>query len=140
MDILVAVNATHPGDFGAFLTSLEMVARGRMKMMATRQRGSNARPAGGSVRCVDDESPEVGQRLEALQRQVQALELGRGGAGVGGKGKAGGGKGDAKGGAANTETRGEGKIRCFVCDQLGHFAKKCPLVAKAKALSSSSSN
>ena len=140
IDILVAVNATHPVDFAAFLCALEMVTRGRMKMMATRQRGSNARPAGGSVRYVDDESPEVGQRLEALQRQVQALELGRGGAGVGGKGKAGGGKGDAKGGAANTEARGEGKIRCFVCDQLGHFAKKCPLVARAKELSSSSSS
>ena len=72
MEILVAVNATHPVDFAAFLTSLELVARGRMKMLAKRQRGSNARPNGGSVHFVDDESQEVGQRLEALQRQVAA--------------------------------------------------------------------
>ena len=44
IDILVAVNATHPVDFAAFLSSLEMVARGRIKMLAKRQRGNASPP------------------------------------------------------------------------------------------------
>jgi hypothetical protein len=149
MDILVAVNATHPADFGAFISSLEAVTRARMKMHAKRQRGKDGslRPNVASVHFSGDEVParesnDVHRQLEALQEQVAALQLVRGG---GGKGK-GGGKGGVEkgagiplGGGAKGEARVEG-VRCFVCDG-PHYAKKCPVVVKAKAdLASSSSS
>jgi hypothetical protein len=149
MDILVAVNATHPADFGAFISSLEAVTRARMKTHAKRLRGKDGsiRPNVASVHFSGDEVPardnnDVHRQLEALQEQVAALQLVRGG---GGKGK-GGGKGGVEkgagvplGGGAKGEARVEG-VRCFVCDG-PHYAKKCPVVVKAKAdLASSSSS
>ena len=119
MDILVAVNATHPADFRAFLSSLEIVARGRMKMLAKRQR-ANAKSTVAAVHFSGDEARDeaLHQQGEVLQQQVAALQM----QGGGGRGKLGGGKGGAVGkggggasGGAKGETSGEGKIRCFVC-------------------------